>query len=201
SYRSGALRDLHSFPTRRSSDLSAHKAELRTVVGLNAEATVGPELPLAAEPVRGLHQCDQAGGSNRTDAGNLAQQFRGLMFPALGQKLGSDVSPQDLQSVQLLIEQLRPAAHAGLRNLAQPFLSRARSIDLGAGTSNAPTAIQRLQSIHHARQIFADGLITAPQLAQRPQSIFSVVDRSQHSRAQQVSQLARIHLVALAALL
>src|SRR5206468_10946848 len=56
------------------------------------------------------------------------------------------------------------------------------------------SAIQRLQSIHHARQIFADGLITAPQLAQRPQSIFSVVDRSQHSRAQQVSQLARIHL-------
>ena len=98
--------------------LSAHKAELRTVVGLNAQPTVGPELPLAAEPVRGLHQRDQAGGSNRTDAGNLAQQFRGLMFPALGQKLGSDVSPQGLQSVQLLIEQLRAAAHAGLRNLA-----------------------------------------------------------------------------------
>src|SRR6266571_7209476 len=74
--------------------LSAHKAELRTVVGLNAQATVGPELPLAAEPVWGLHQCDQAGGSNRTDAGNLAQQFRGFMFPALRQKLGSDVSSQ-----------------------------------------------------------------------------------------------------------
>src|SRR6266700_6541718 len=71
--------------------LSAHKAELRTVVGLNAQATVGPELPLAAEPVRGLHQRDQAGGSNRTDAGNLAQQFRGFVFPALGQELGSDV--------------------------------------------------------------------------------------------------------------
>src|ERR1700674_6133486 len=91
--------------------------------------------------------------------------FRGLMFSALGQKLGSDVAPQGLQSIQLLIEQLRPAAHAGMRNLAQPFLSRARSINLGAGTRNAPTAIQRLQSIHHPRQIFADGLITAPQLA------------------------------------
>src|SRR5260370_37898506 len=145
--------------------LSTHKTELRTVVGLNAQATVGPELPLAAEPVRGLHQRDQAGGSNRTDAGNLAQQFRRFVFPALGQELGSDVSPQDLQSVQLLIEQLRAAAHPGLRNLAQPFLSTARSINLGAGTGNAPTAIQCLQSIHHARQIFADGLITAPQLA------------------------------------
>src|ERR1039457_3162203 len=96
--------------------LSANISVLRTVVGLNAQATIGPQLPLAAEPVRGLHQRDQAGGSNRTDAGNLAQQFRGLMFPALGQKLGSQVSPQGLQSIQLLIEQLRPAAHAGLRN-------------------------------------------------------------------------------------
>jgi hypothetical protein len=32
--------------------LSTHKAVLRTVVGLNAQAAVGPELPLAAEPVR-----------------------------------------------------------------------------------------------------------------------------------------------------
>jgi hypothetical protein len=32
--------------------LSADKAELRTVVRLNAQATVGPELPLAAEPVK-----------------------------------------------------------------------------------------------------------------------------------------------------
>src|ERR1700737_2098236 len=102
--------------------LSADISVLRAVVRLNAQATVGPELSLAAEPVRGLHQRDQAGGSNRTDAGNLAQQFRGLVFPALGQKLGSQVAPQGLQSVQLLIEQFRPAAHAGLRNLAQPFL-------------------------------------------------------------------------------
>ena len=64
--------------------LSAHIAVLRTVVGLNPQATVGPQLPLAAEAVRSLYQRDQAGGSNRTDAGNLAQQFRGFMFPALG---------------------------------------------------------------------------------------------------------------------
>ena len=69
--------------------LSTHKAVLRTVVGLNAQPTVGPELPLAAKPVRGLHQRDQAGGSNRTDAGDLAQQFRRLMFPALRQQLGA----------------------------------------------------------------------------------------------------------------
>ena len=69
----------------RTLQLSEHVAILRTVVRLNAQATIGPELPLAAEAVRRLHQCKQAGGPNRTDARNLAQQFRGFMFPALRQ--------------------------------------------------------------------------------------------------------------------
>src|ERR1700723_507920 len=41
--------------------LSAHKTVLRAVVGLNAQPTVGPELPLAAKPVRGLHQPRSSG--------------------------------------------------------------------------------------------------------------------------------------------
>ena len=69
----------------RTLQLPLHVAILRTVAGLNAQATVSPELSLAPEPVWRLHQRDQAGGSNRTDAGNLAQQFRGFMFPALCQ--------------------------------------------------------------------------------------------------------------------
>ena len=35
--------------------------------------------------VRSLHQRDRASGPNWTDAGNLAQQFRGFMFPAFRQ--------------------------------------------------------------------------------------------------------------------
>jgi hypothetical protein len=58
------------------------------------------------------------------------------MFPALGQRLPSHLSPQGVQSVQLLIEQFR-AAHSGLRKLAQPVLPITRRIDLGAGTGNA----------------------------------------------------------------
>src|SRR5260370_16519784 len=140
--------------------LSTHKTVLRTVVGLNAQPTVGPELPLAAEPARGLHQPDQAGGSNRTDVGNLAQQFRSLLFPALGQKLGSYLSPQGLQSIQLLIEQLRAAAHPGLRDFVQPFLPIAWGIDLGAGTGNAPASVQCLKPLPHPSHIFANGLLT-----------------------------------------
>jgi hypothetical protein len=97
--------------------LSADKTVLCTVVRLNAQATISPQLPFATEPVRGLHQCQQAGGTNRTDAGNLAQQFHGFMFPALRQQLGAQASPQGLQSIQLFIEQLGAPAHARMRDL------------------------------------------------------------------------------------
>src|ERR1700732_3433732 len=60
--------------------LPTDKAELRTVVGLNAQATVGPELPLAAEPVRGLHQRNQSRRSHRTDAGIWRSSFAALCF-------------------------------------------------------------------------------------------------------------------------
>jgi NAD(P)-dependent dehydrogenase (short-subunit alcohol dehydrogenase family) len=36
----------------------SQEAARRTVARLNAQATIGPQLPLAAKPVRGLHQCD-----------------------------------------------------------------------------------------------------------------------------------------------
>ena len=49
----------------RALQLSADKAVLRTVPRLNAQPAVGPELPFAPEPVRSLHQREQARGSNR----------------------------------------------------------------------------------------------------------------------------------------
>src|SRR5438034_11719661 len=55
----------------RTLQLSVHVAILRTVAGLNAQPTIGPELPFAAEAMRCLYQVHQAGGLNRTDAGYL----------------------------------------------------------------------------------------------------------------------------------
>src|ERR1700746_3458198 len=122
------------------------------------------------------------------------------MLPTLRQKLTSYLAPQNLQSIQMLIKQLCAAVHASVRNLVQPLLPITRGIDSRASAGNAPAAIQPLEPIHPPPQIFADRLITTRQLAQRAQSIFSVVDRSQHSGTQQLGQLARIHLVTLAAL-
>ena len=73
----------------RALQLSTDIAVLRTVARLHAQSTVGPQLSLAAESMRSLHQRQQTGGANRSDAGDLAQQFRRLMFPALRQQLGA----------------------------------------------------------------------------------------------------------------
>jgi len=78
------------------------------------QTTVGPKLSLASKAVRGLHPGNQLRGPYRTDAGNLPQQLGGQMFPALGQELAAYLPPQNLQSIQMLIEQLRTPAHPSL---------------------------------------------------------------------------------------
>jgi hypothetical protein len=103
---------------------------------------------------------------NSTRRTRIFQALASFLFSALGYKLGSNPSPQGLQSVQLFIAQFRAAAHPGVREFVQPFLPIARDIDLGAGTGNAPASVQCLKPIHYSRQISADGLITAPQFAQ-----------------------------------
>src|SRR5271170_4320243 len=180
--------------------LSVYITMLCAVVRLYPQATVGPQLPLAAESVWRLHQGQQQCGPKRADRGNLAQYFHRLMFPTLGQKFSSHRVPQNQQSIQLQIQQLCSAVHAGVRNLAQPLLPMAWSVDLPTSAGNAPASVQRLEPTHHPPLVFADGQITTRQLPQRPQPVFSVVDRAQQSGAQQLGQLPRIHLVTLAAL-
>src|SRR5713101_7746639 len=49
--------------------LSSHVTVLRAVARLNRETAVGPQLPLGAETMRGLDQCDEQRGSDRADRG------------------------------------------------------------------------------------------------------------------------------------
>src|SRR5271165_250229 len=74
--------------------LSGHVPVLRTVARVDRQTAVGPQLPLAAEAMRGLDQRHQQSGANRTDRRNLPQQFRGAMFPALGQQIPPYFSAQ-----------------------------------------------------------------------------------------------------------
>jgi len=92
--------------------LSGHVPVLRTVARLDRQSAVGPQLPLGAEPVRGLHQRDQQSGSNRTDRRNLAQYFRGALFPALGQQIPAHRLAQPSQSIELLVEKLSSPTYA-----------------------------------------------------------------------------------------
>src|SRR5207302_2026649 len=97
--------------------LSVYITMLRAVVRFHPQAAIFPQLPLATESVRRLHQRQQQSGSNRADTGNLTQHFDRLMLPALGQKLSSYLAPHKLQPIQMLIEQLRAAAHPRLPDL------------------------------------------------------------------------------------
>ncbi len=63
--------------------LSGHVAVLRTVVRLDRQTAVGPQLPLGAEAMGGLDQRDQQSGSNGTNRGNLPQPFGRALFSAL----------------------------------------------------------------------------------------------------------------------
>src|ERR1022692_4025598 len=68
----------------RPLQLSVHVTILRAVVCLYCQTAVGPQLPLAPEPVRGLHNGYQLRGPKRTDERNLTQNFHCLMSAALG---------------------------------------------------------------------------------------------------------------------
>src|SRR5207249_10661971 len=83
-----------------------------------------------------------------------------LVLIALGKEFLPRLLAQDNQHVELLVVKLCSAAHAGLGDLAQPFLTMARMVDTLASAGNAPAAIDRLDPVHDPREVFADGQIS-----------------------------------------
>src|SRR6266446_10787130 len=89
------------------------------------------------------------------------------MLAALEQKILPHFTAQGLQRVQLLVIVLGATAHASFRDLAQPFRTVARCIDLRPCTRNRPAPIQRLDPIHLMRDInphlaFSVSFLTSP---------------------------------------
>src|ERR1700730_11226517 len=107
------------------------------------------------------------------------------MFPTFRPEIPSHIVSQGLQCVELLVVLLGAAAYAGFRDLAQPFRTVARRVNLLPCTRNSPTPIQCLESIHDAPKIFGDRQITAAQLLQGSNSILSVIDRFEIVEMQQ----------------
>src|SRR5215469_9624696 len=121
--------------------LSTHVPVLRTVARVDRQSAVRPQLPLAAEAMRGLDQGHQQRGPDRTDVRNLAQQFRGTMFSAFGQQIPSHSLAQRSHPIELLVEELGPPAHPGFFDLVQPLGTMTRCVDLQTPTKNAPASI------------------------------------------------------------
>src|ERR1039458_8020797 len=130
-------------------------------VRLDSKTAISPQLPLGTETMRCLDDRDQQRRADRTDRGDLAEQLERLVLPALGQQFAPHLLAQRPQRIELLVVELRPAAHTRLGDLAEPRGTVARRIDLLPRTSNPPASVDRLQSTHHPYQIFADGQVTA----------------------------------------
>ena len=114
----------------RALQLSVYVTILGAVVCLYCQTAVGPQLPLAPVPVRGLHKGYQLRGPKRSYERNLTQNFHCLMSAALGLQLSSHGAPQGQQSIQLLIEQFCASVYPYLFNLLQPLLAMAPAINL-----------------------------------------------------------------------
>src|SRR5271169_746034 len=121
------------------------------------------------------------------------------MFLALDEEIPTCLLPQPLQGIELLIEELGSTAHPSFGDLAQPFAAVARCVYGCTGAGNTPASIQCLNPIHHPREVFGEGEITARQLLQRSYAILSMVDRPEKSATQQLSQFLRINPVTLVA--
>ena len=66
-------------------ELATNDAVFTAGVSPQCQSTVGPELSLGPEAVRGLHQRKQRNGADGADRGNLLQQSRIQMLPAFRQ--------------------------------------------------------------------------------------------------------------------
>ena len=120
------------------------------------------------------------------------------MLLAFHQQIPPHLLAQEAQHIELLVVVLSAPPDAGFPDLVEPFRSVAWCIHVVARTRNAPTAIQRLESIHNPREIFVDRQITAGQFLQSSDAIFPVIDGLEMVEAQQLGQLAGVILVTLA---
>src|SRR5215216_1038517 len=85
--------------------------------GLQAEPAVGPQLPLGAKTMRRLNQRNEECNPDRAQSRNLAQQLIGCMFVALREQLPAHVATNRQQAVELGVQLLSAAPHAGFRQL------------------------------------------------------------------------------------
>src|SRR5271166_3197577 len=74
--------------------LTVHHLIVGAAAGLQGQAAVGPELPLAAEAVRRLHAPDQQGGAYRTEPRNGAQPLRLVVLATLQNQIPAGFAAQ-----------------------------------------------------------------------------------------------------------
>src|SRR5258706_1456093 len=117
------------------------------------------------------------------------------MLSAFRQQLAASCPSYPHQGVELLIELLGSPSHSHLLDFVQPGGAMPRRIYLLAAARDRPTPIDRLDPIHHTREIRRDREITAGEFPQCADSGLSVIYGRKKSCAKQVAQLPCIHAI------
>jgi hypothetical protein len=121
-----------------------------SVTRLHPQATIGPQLPFAAEPVRRLISAIKRAARIGPMQGIWRSSFAALCF-----RLSAKTPVAPLAARPGIHPAVEGASQlGGVPRLAQLLVPIARGIDQSAATGNSPTAIHGLEPIHHPCQIF-----------------------------------------------
>src|SRR5271156_4382954 len=102
----------------RSFELPVDLTVIGTAFCLDTQSAVGPQRPLGAKTVRGLQNTQQYGGTDRTDRGDLAEQFpRRVFLPPCHQPPALLFTSRP-QRIELWVENPPPPAHSRFRDLS-----------------------------------------------------------------------------------
>src|SRR5690348_10644999 len=119
------------------------------------------------------------------------------MLVSFVDQIASYLPAQSLQLLELFEQALGAIALSWLLELIDPLLPTPPAVEFLPAGVDGQTAIQSLESAHHARAVIGQGTIGAAEFLQRERLRVVVVDRLQHVGAQKIGQLARIDLIVL----
>ncbi len=128
------------------------------------QSHVGPELVLAAKPVRRAYYCDQLRHAHGPELRHTHQPAISYLEPRFLNHLPFSFMSQRLQCCQLLIQEAGPLFRSWLTQFLQPLLPAILTIDIMTPASNRPTAKDSLKAIHHSRRVAHQAVVGAHQL-------------------------------------
>jgi len=151
-----------------------HYLVVSAAAGHHRQSHIGPELLLAAKPVRRAHHRDQLRHAHRPQPRHTHEPEVSGLPPHFFDHRQFGFMPQRLERRQLLIQEAGPLFRSWLRQFPEPLPAPILPLNLMAPAGNRPPAKYGLQAIHHARRVAHQAVVGAHQLLQRPHPVVTV---------------------------